>query len=194
MTATDDEITREATSRRRQRVEYGRDAETINAGARSWVLARLWWQSKSDGVALIVHPSLASSGWSNDDRPVPEWYTAEEWQRMKVQGQREENARRDFATLRVCGVVLMGMIEGRDWLARDIGKALGDRRGLVTRLLADDSVPSYTQMRNFLIGEMDAHPVIAMAAAFGQRAMHNRIRASEIQAAWGREEGEPGWL
>lgn len=160
----------------------------------SLYLTRVWYASKSSGVALIVHPTLVLESFRDEVRPLPGHLDAVEWQRERVGFQRRENDRRDFATVEVCLVVLMGYIEGRDQYARRLGEALGSH--ISARELSTDSVPSYTHMRNFLIGELDAHPVTAAIAAFRQRVFHNKLAAHDRAEHYGGRDKVPdyGWL
>lgn len=153
-----------------------------------------WRQSRASGVAVVIHPTVCRESWRESIRPVPSHYTAEGWYQYRLDSQRRENDRRDFATLEVCLVVLMGYIEGRDLYARRFATALGSRFAAME--LAYDSVPSYTEMRNFLEGELDARPVIAAAAAFRQRSFHNKLEAHHRAEHYGGRDRVPdtGWL
>lgn len=148
----------------------------------------VWRESKGSGSAVIIHPTVCVD-FMNDERtkPVPAHMTAEEWQRYKVDGQRKENDRRDVATLDVCARVLMGYVEGRYNYARKVAKGFDlndDTLSLVETLIADGSAPSYTEMRGFLIGELDAHPVIAATAAFAAMRYCGRKRVASVYEAW----------
>ncbi len=148
------------------------------------MLALGWRLSRDSGVALIVHPTVCTSdfvgaGW----RRVPPHTTAIEWQRFKVEGQRSENARRDRATLEVCELVLMGYVEGRRYYAEKIAAGFGDF--LTRTLIAEHSGGTYEEMRNFLMGELDAHPVIAATAARRAADWCNpRRNLKQTYAAW----------
>lgn len=160
-------------------------------------MAEVWNASKGSGSALIVHPTVCPRDYVGADpstKAVPSHMTAEEWQRWRVQSQRQENERRDRATLEVCLLVLMGYIEGRDDYARRLGERMGGH--FAGHELAYGSVPTYTQMRNFLIGELDARPVVAATAAFRQRAFHNKLEAHHRAEYYGGREKVPdmGWL
>ncbi len=151
------------------------------------VVLLAWTLSKDSGVALIVAADPRSSG-----------QTSVEWQRFKVQLQRDENARRDRMTPEVCGLVLMAFVESRYLFARDMMRAT--RADYLTEnLFADGSHPSYTEMRGFLVGECDAEYFAACRAAFAQVAMNNRLMSQSwrsVMTAWqgSRDTGEGGWL
>lgn len=152
-----------------------------------------WRFSKSSGTAVIIHPSVAAPDYCGGAiMPVPSHMTAEEWYRFRLDTQIAENGRRDRATPEVCGLVLMAYIEGRDLYARKLGKAMGS--DMAATELARSSLPSYTEMRNFLIGELDACPITAAAAAFRQREFHNKLNRRELAAYFGDPPPELGWL
>lgn len=152
----------------------------------------VWRQSKNSGGALIIHPTMTRDSWSDRIRPVPDHMTAIQWYNERLDGCRRENARRDRATLEVCSLVIMGFIEGRDMYARKLANAIGSHAS--AHMLAYDSVPSYTEMRNFLIGELDAHPVIAAAVAFRNVEFHNKLARRDRANFYGEPAPESGWL
>lgn len=119
-----------------------------------------------------------------------------------LRSQIRENERRDRMTDDVCGLVVMAFVESRYQMTRRMARALTDN-DMIEHLLADHVHPTYTELRNFLIGECDARYVIACAAAFRAIVHFNRmIRvphsiSAEASRAWhGRyyEPGERGWL
>lgn len=136
--------------------------------------------------ALIVHPT----DFMDDElvRPVPTHMTAVEWQRFRVEGQRKENERRDFATFRVCQAVLMAYTESVNAYAYRIAKGMGCD-SLTASLMAASAAPSETTMSMFLIGELDAHPAVARAAAkIAAKWSDPRRFHKEVYEAW---EGKP---
>ena len=117
----------------------------------------------------------------------------------EVKSQSDENDRRDRATPDLCAAVLMAIEETRYKTAEAIAAALGGDR-LAAHLLAELTPhPSYTEMRNFLIGELDAHPVVACRAAMARAAMHAREDSfiRDVRDLWHGPyalRGERGWL
>jgi hypothetical protein len=92
---------------------------------------------------------------------------------FNLQWDRREAERRAFATERVCNLVAMGLIEGADRTMRTIldpwagYEAIRDAR---RRLF-----PGYVFLRDFLVGELDADPIIAARVAARHTAQHNRL-------------------
>lgn len=142
-----------------------------------------WRESRDSGGALIIHPTVCAPDYRGGAIvPVPPHMTAEGWHAFRLDGQRKENARRDRATLEVCALVLMGYVEGRDNYARKLGAALGDF--LVSNLVADHSAPGFHEMKLFLMGELDAHPVTAAAAAFAAMRYCQPEKIAVVYGAW----------
>jgi hypothetical protein len=85
---------------------------------------------------------------------------------------REERERRAFATERVCNLVAMGLVEGAEFMAEQI---LGPTLDYDAMMAARARLfPGYVFIRNFLVGELDADPVIAARVAAQHTAAHNR--------------------
>lgn len=148
------------------------------------LLAAVWNVSRSSEVALIVHPTVFVCDWRDGElKEVAAHHTAVEWQRFRIHTQREENKRRNRATLEVCALALMGYVEGRATYARKLGAVMGDF--LTQTLVADHSAPSETEMAGFLMGELDAHPAIAQrAAAKAWKWANPRAHLREVYEAW----------
>lgn len=150
----------------------------LPASWRSLDLLIEWYHSRSSGIALTVaYPSTHASD---------------------LDLQRRENESRDLATPRVLSAALMAFTESRYIYARTVARGLG-LSYMVENLVADESHPSYTEMRGFLVGELDARYVDACAAAFWRIESHNRL----FERSWGaqvrhwhggRPLGERGWL
>jgi hypothetical protein len=108
-----------------------------------------------------------------------------------LRGLANEGRRRAWASEQVCHVACMAYEEGaRVALRRMLEPTLGfygsDRA-------ADRIAPSYTQLRNFLIGELDVHEIIACRVAMRRTVNTVQLRANLYDRDKFRT-GERGWL
>lgn len=170
--------------------------EALKASLRATGLGVQWRASKESGLAVDLAPTT-----SEHDEDGGAWLAARRRHEFRVQLQRHENERRDFASLAVCHVALMAYEESRHIYARRLARGVGASH-LAESLIADESQPSYTELRNFLVGELDARYVTACQAAFARVAMNNRLMRSSwrgVNEAWhgtnyGSCGAERGWL
>lgn len=100
---------------------------------------------------------------------------------------KDEGQRRADATEQVCHLAAMAFEEGariavEKLLQPSIGWYLAQRA-------ASRLEPTYTQLRNFLIGELDAHEIIACRVAADRTARNNKYRPADERTG-----GERGWL
>lgn len=105
---------------------------------------------------------------------------------------RHERERRQFATERVCDLVAMGLVESSHYTVRRMtAPALGHD---VARQAAIAAFPGYVFLRDFLIGELDADPVVAARVAAKHTASHNRFRRYITDLDAFAASREVGWL
>jgi hypothetical protein len=115
---------------------------------------------------------------------------ASEW---NLRIERQERERRAFASERVCDLVAMALVEGAEYTTRRmLEPVIGYDATVHARSRA---FPGYTFIRNFLVGELDADPVIAARAAAKQVQLHNRLQGYLSEARISLPVGrESGWL
>lgn len=105
---------------------------------------------------------------------------------------RLEAEARARATALVCDVLAMGLVEGAEYMARRILMPAIGYEGV--RRARSKLFPGYVFLRDTLIGELDADPVLAARIAAKHTATHNRL------VGWLDERGpfyagrEVGWL
>lgn len=100
---------------------------------------------------------------------------------------KQEAARRAAATSFVCHAVAMGLEEGADMVATRMLEPILGWAGIGSERLRLFE-PSYTFIRNFLIGELDADPILAATVAMDRIRMRNRTFRHRDCG------GERGWL
>ena len=116
--------------------------------------------------------------------------TIHEDRRFHLRLDKEEAARRHRATEFFCDVVAMALEEGASGAA---GKLFAPVFGWrATREMHVAAFPGYCRIRDFLIGELDADPIIACRVAHARVRLHNRhMRLYRDREDCG---AETGWL
>lgn len=116
--------------------------------------------------------------------------TIPEDRRWHLRLDKEEAARRFRATPFFCDVAAMALEEGADMAAlKLLAPVFGHR---MTREMHVAAFPGYCRIRDFLIGELDADPLVACRVAHARVRLHNRhIRLFDDRD---RDRGEWGWL
>jgi hypothetical protein len=103
---------------------------------------------------------------------------------------KQEAERRAFASEAVCHVAAMAAEEAAEQVTRRLLAPVFPRRDL--RELHVAAFPGYCWIRGFLIGELDADPLVAARVAHARTCAHNRhLRLFRDVEDCG---GETGWL
>lgn len=124
------------------------------------------------GVAIVRRESVALVLYNDTKND----YIVEGIRMMELRGLADEGRRRARATEHMCHVACMAYEEGARHALEPIFANLFDRFALGYYAALDRHAPSYTALRNFLIGELDAHVLIACRVAFARTVTTVRIQ------------------
>jgi hypothetical protein len=103
---------------------------------------------------------------------------------------RDEGHRRARATESACHLAAMAFEEGARLAAEKLLRPALGWHG--TSRAVDRLEPTYTEIRNFLVGELDAHYLIACRVAADRVARFNKYRYTDDERYVAG--GERGWL